>query len=136
MKLTEFFAFAEEMDKAVKPMIEEIENGGSEKFKEAYLHAITSFKQIATAALRGRHFVRDTATPGKLIFYIFEDAREVEHFLHWNTDNDKRLVTLESENDELQRCFFEGFVKTSSDWVSPCFYKMIDRTPTVIFDIK
>lgn len=136
MKVAEFFAFAEEMDKALRPMVEEIKNNNSERFKEAYRHAATAFKLIAEPALRGRHFVRDTGTPGKLIFYIFEDAREVEHFLRWNTNNDKRLVALEDENDELTRCYFEDFIKTSSDWVSPCFYKMIDRTPTVTFDIK
>ncbi len=135
MKLTDFFAFAAEMGESLKPVIEEITKSNSEKFKEAYKHAITAFKQIATAALQGRHFVRDTANPDKLIFYIFEDAREMENFLRWNT-NDTRLVVFESEDDELKRCFFDDFVKTGHDWLSPWRYKMVDGTPTVFFDRK
>lgn len=135
MKLTEFFAFAAEMDETLKPMIEEITKNNSEKFKESYKHAITAFKHIATAALREGHFIRDTANPDRLVFYIFDNAHEAENFLSWNTSNTK-LATIESEADELKRCYFEDFVKTGHDWLSPRCYKMVGRTPTVFFDRK
>lgn len=136
MGIDDFFAFAAEMNEALKPIIREITANGSEEHTEAYKHAITAFKSVAAATLKNCRFVLDTADPDKLTFYIFEDARSMMNFMRSNNVNvdDRGFPSLPKPDDELKQVYFDDFVKSSHDWISPVHYKMVGGLAVVAFD--